>query len=56
MLHLQSLNLQRTAVQEMQLQENTLFILESGYEKCSPYPLHHVICAPRKLEVASSAV
>ena len=43
--------------QEMNIQENTLFDIESGVKvtlNVAQYPLHHVTCAPAKFEVATS--
>ena len=46
-----------TSYQEMNIQENKLFDIESGVKvtfNIAQYPLHHVACAPAKFEVATS--
>ena len=52
-MQLQSLKLLCPTVNEMHLQENTLFDLDLGVTlKGAQYPLHHVTYAPAKFEVA----
>ena len=47
----------RKVYEEMHLQENTLFDLDFGVKvtrNVTQYPLHHVIYAPTKFQVATS--
>ena len=57
-MHRQNLNLLLPKVyEEMHLQENTLFDLDLGVKvtrNFAQYPLHHVIYASTKFEVATS--
>ena len=57
-MHRQNLKLLlRKVYEEMHLQENTLFDLDLGVKvtrNVTQYPLHHVIYAPTKFEVAMS--
>ena len=57
-MHRQNLKLLLLKVyEEMHLQENTLFDLDLGVKVTGnviQYPLHHVIYAPTKFEVATS--
>ena len=57
--HLQSLKLLRLKVEEMHLQENTVFDLDLDLgvkitQNNTQYPLHHVTYAAVKFEVATS--
>ena len=57
-MHRQNLKLLlRKVYEEMHLQENTLFDLDLGVKvtrNVTQYPLHHVIYAPTKFQVATS--
>ena len=57
-MHMQNLKLLLPKVyEEMHLQENTLFDLDLGVKvtgNVTQYPLHHVIYASTKFEVATS--
>ena len=57
-MHRQNLKLLlRKVYEEMHLQENTFFDLDLGVKvtrNVTQYPLHHVIYAPIKFEVATS--
>ena len=55
-MHRQKLKLLLQKVyEEMHLQENTLFDLDLGVTRnVTQFPLHHVIYAPTKFEVATS--
>ena len=56
-MHLQSLKLLCLKVEEMHLQENTVFDLDRGgkiTQNNAQYPLHHVTYAAEKFEVATS--
>ena len=55
-MHMQNLKLLLPKVyEEMRLQENTLFDLDLGVtQNVIQYPLHHVIYASEKFEVATS--
>ena len=57
-MHRQNLKLLlRKVYEEMQIQENTLFDLDlvvKVTQNVTQYPLHHVIYAPTKFEVATS--
>ena len=56
-MHRQNLKLQLPKVYEMHLQENTLFDLDLGVRvtrNVTQCPLHHVIFASTKFEVATS--